>query len=428
MTSIPTGAPCSSRSGVSCDQLGKIEPSLRRRRPDDSSGREAIAGRSPAELLELAVERLATCLGAELVASWRLDARSRPRARSARCGRIELEAGCGWGGEQPSVPIGSADAARALVDSPRIISADEGWDASGPFERAGIRTGMVVPVLGHGRSDGGLAVYSRERRRFSPDELESLAAVAELISAARARVRLARIEGHLEVARRQASLGALISGVAHDFNNMLSVIIGYARLMERDIGGSELLAEGIAEISVAAARAKHMSRELVDLGRPTRTEPEVLDVGAIVAEVGELLFRTLGDTVELRINPGSGTPTVLMPPGELDRVLVNLVANARDALPDGGRVEIRVRVEEAASPAEPGWAVVEVVDNGIGMSPALLEHVLEPSFTTKEKGEGSGIGLPSAETIVRSAGGVLELDSEPGAGTTARVRLPITRR
>jgi len=119
---------------------------------------------------------------------------------------------------------------------------------------------------------------------------------------------------------------------------------------------------------------------------------------------------------------------VLMPPGELDRVLVNLVANARDALPDGGRVEIRVRVEEAASPAEPGWAVVEVVDNGIGMSPALLEHVLEPSFTTKEKGEGSGIGLPSAETIVRSAGGVLELDSEPGAGTTARVRLPITRR
>ena len=116
-----------------------------------------------------------------------------------------------------------------------------------------------------------------------------------------------------------------------------------------------------------------------------------------------------------------------MPPGELDRVLVNLVANARDALPDGGRVEIRVRLETSGGVAAPGLVVVEVVDNGIGMSAEVLESVFEPSFTTKERGEGSGIGLPSAETIVRSAGGTIELDSELGGGTTARVRLPITR-
>ena len=308
-----------------------------------------------------------------------------------------------------------------------VIDAADTWEQGSAFERAGIHSGMVAPILGHGRSDGALAVYSRERRRFSPSELEALAAVAELISAARARVRLARVEGHLEVARRQASLGALITGVAHDFNNMLSVIIGYARLMEREIGQSELLAEGLAEISVAAGRAKHLSRGLVDLGRPTRTEPEVLDVGAIVTEVGELLHRTLGDTVELRIDPGPAGATVLMCQGELDRVLVNLVANARDALPDGGRVELRVRVA-AAGTTKPGQVAVEVIDNGIGMPAAVLKAVFEPSFTTKERGEGSGIGLPSAETIVRSAGGTIELDSELGVGTTARVRLPITRR
>ena len=300
-----------------------------------SVGREATAGRSPADLLEFAVERLAATLGVEFVASWRLDART---------GTIELEAGRGWGQAWPSLALGSGEGRRALVDSPLIIDEADSWERGSVFDRAGIHSGMVAPILGHGRSDGALAVYSRERRRFSPGELESLAAVAELISAARARVRLARVEGHLEVARRQASLGALITGVAHDFNNMLSVIIGYARLMEREIGHSELLAEGIAEISVAAGRAKHLSRGLVDLGRPSRTEPEVLDVGAIVTEVGELLHRTLGDTVELRIDPGPAGATVLMCQGELDRVLVNLVANARDALPDGGRVEIRVRL------------------------------------------------------------------------------------
>ena len=140
-----------------------------------------------------------------------------------------------------------------------------------------MRSGVVAPIPGHGRSGGSIGVFSRERRQFSPAEVDAVAAVAELIGAARARVRLARVEGDLDIARRQASLGALISGVAHDFNNMLSVMLGYARLMEPEAQGSEILSEGVAEIEAAARRAMRLSRGLVDLGRPARTEPESLD-------------------------------------------------------------------------------------------------------------------------------------------------------
>ena len=254
--------------------------------------------------------------------------------------------------------------------------------------------------------------------------MEAVAAVAELISASRARVRLARIEGDLDIARRQASLGALISGVAHDFNNMLSVMLGYARLMEDEAQGSELLSEGVAEIEVAARQAMRLSRGLVDLGRAPRTEPEPLAVSGIVREVSELLHRMIGEAIVLRVDDRAGSARVLMPPGELDRVIVNLVANARDALPDGGTILLRARAEPEPTRAPPEHVVVEVVDDGIGMAPELLAMVREPSFTTKARGEGSGIGLSSVETTLRAVGGTLELESTPGLGTTARAIVP----
>jgi len=382
-------------------------------------GREAIAGAGPAELLDFALQALAACLNAELTASWRIDARS---------GVIELESDHDWPADGPrTLALDDPDSGLVLAEAPRAFADEDRPRRGGILDQVGIRSGIVAPLTGHGRSAGALGVYSRELRRFSPAEVEAVVAVSELVGAIRARVRLERIEGDLDIARRQASLGALISGVAHDFNNMLSVMLGYARLMEKDAQATEILAEGVAEIEVAARRAMGLSRSLIDLGRPLQTEPEVLEVTAVLREVGDLLHRTLGETVELKLETESPGLRVVMPPGELDRVVVNLVANARDALPDGGSVTIRAytgEAEEQSQDAERRTVVIEVSDNGTGMPPEVLEHVLEPSFTTKERGQGSGIGLSAADTILRAAGGTIELESELNRGTTARVTLP----
>ncbi len=212
----------------------------------------------------------------------RRAARRRAGGSTPGSGRVELEAGYGWPlGEDTVGAASTAPMSPGCCPSPRSPSPAS---APGSTARRSSAPGSAAassrrsPAMGAAAPRS--AVYSRDERRFSPQEIEAVAAVAELIAAARARVRISRLEGALDVARRQASVGALLSGVAHDFNNMLSVMLGYARLMEEEARDSELLSEGVAEIEAAARRAMRLSRSLVDLGRPTSTEPEVLEVGA----------------------------------------------------------------------------------------------------------------------------------------------------
>ena len=168
-------------------------------------GRKAIAGASPGDLLEFAIEQLASGLRADLVGSWRLDTRS---------DEVALEGGLGWPETGTGTHLGCMDANLVLPESATAFEvAEEVLERGGLLERAGVRSGVVVPIPGHGRSGGSLGVFTRERRRFSPPEIEAVTAVADLVAAVRARVRLTRIEGDLDIARRQASLGALISGV-----------------------------------------------------------------------------------------------------------------------------------------------------------------------------------------------------------------------
>ncbi len=392
-----------------------------------SVGRDAISGATPDELLAMAIHRLSVAFAADYVASWRYD---------ARAGEIRLEAGFGWSGRAPSATPGTPASWLMLPDSPTVFNGgplkeavDVSGNGPGTLSGAGIRSGAIVPVPGHGRKAGGIGVYSREPRDFSSSELEVLETVAELIGAARARVRMARVDGELDIARRQASVGALISGVAHDFNNMLSVMLGYTKLMQQSPTDSDLLAEGLTEIQAASQRAIEMSRSLVDLGRPMRTRTEVLAVAPIVAEVVTLLGRTIGETISIELDIDAPDAAVLLASGELDRVIVNLVANARDAMPEGGKVLIRVRIESATRPGQASERVlIEVVDEGTGMTPDVLERAQELSFTTKARGKGSGIGLAAVATIVRAAGGQVDLESEPGQGTKVAVRLPVAAR
>lgn len=369
--------------------------------------RAMVGGADPSEVLDRTVEGAAAVLSADYVASWRYDARK---------GRISSEVDRGW----PAAPSVACDAAAARSMLPRDSVTFE--DASGRPEisiaGAAIASGAIVPVPGHGRRDGSLAVYSSARRAFTRDELLVLEIAAELLGASRLRVRAMRMEADLENAQRQASLGALISGAAHDFNNMVSVVLTGARLIVEDPADRLTVREAAEDMETAALHAAGLSRGLVDLSRPLRTSPEALEVTPIVREVAELLIPMLGVNVTLRLDVELTDERVVLPPGELERILANLVSNARDALPDGGAIEIRAR-------ADGEEVVVEVEDDGEGMEPEVLAKAKEPSFTTKRRGHGSGMGLAAVETMVSLAEGSFEVHSEPGRGTLAIVRLPV---
>ena len=214
-----------------------------------------------------------------------------------------------------------------------------------------------------------------------------------------------RLEAELLSAQKLESLGRLAGGVAHDFNNLLTGITGYVEL-RRDLG----------EIKRAADRAAELTKQLLAFGRRQVLNPRPLDLNTVVAEVGALLQRLLGDHVELDILAAPGLGTVRADPGQIDQVLVNLVVNGRDAMPDGGKLTIRTR------DAEEGFVELSVTDTGFGMDEPTRAQVFEPFFTTRE--QGVGLGLASVYGIVHQSGGDVTVESAPGIGSTFTIRLP----
>jgi PAS domain S-box-containing protein len=231
---------------------------------------------------------------------------------------------------------------------------------------------------------------------------------------------------------RLESLGQLAGGVAHDFNNLLAVILSYARFSEDALADRPDVQADVREIRRAAERAKSLTHQLLIFGRREVTNPEILDVGMLIADVVALLDRALGDHVELEVRAAEGLWPVEADRGQLEQVLVNLAVNARDAMRDGGRLVI----ETANIRMQPGTPVahgevtqeryvrIDVSDTGCGMAPDIAERVFEPFFTTKPKGEGTGLGLATVYGIVLGAGGFLEVRSAEGEGTRFGVCLP----
>jgi hypothetical protein len=237
----------------------------------------------------------------------------------------------------------------------------------------------------------------------------------------------------------------LAGGIAHDFNNLLAGIMNYASLVaggleqlsaRLGLGEDEealTLAQDVVEITAVATRAAQLTRQLLIFSRHEVTKPEVLDLNAIVIDMEKLLGRTLGETIALSTDLAPGLPRTKADRGQIEQVLMNLVVNARDAMPGGGSL----RIETAHCEADSFWAVANgsgstrcvcltVSDNGCGMLPAVKARALEPFFTTKVKGDGSGLGLATVYGIVTQAGGQVVIRSEPGRGASIRVELPAT--
>ncbi len=228
---------------------------------------------------------------------------------------------------------------------------------------------------------------------------------------------------------RLSLLGQLAGGVAHDFNNLLVVILNYAGFLDADLP-DPAMKDDVQQILHAATRAADLTRQLLAFSRRDTANPTVVEVGPVIARFERMLGRNLGAHIEFETAIASGLPPVLIDPGQLEQVLLNLVINARDAMPTGGRVALTVSL--AASGPDPDrvdqpHVLFEVADTGAGIPADVLPRVFEPYFTTKEQGKGTGLGLAMVHGIVQQAGGEITVESPPGQGATFRVYLPATK-
>ena len=251
-----------------------------------------------------------------------------------------------------------------------------------------------------------------------------------------------RVQRQLDQMQRLDSLGQLAGGVAHDFNNLLGVILNYAAFVAEELAQPPAsdeerwatVRDDVAQIQQAARRASDLTHQLLAFARREVINPEVMSLNDAVKDTRNLLRRSLGEHIELTTMLEDELWPVLTDPGQMEQILVNLAVNARDAMPDGGRLLIEtanVDVDDSYASARPGltpgrYVRLRVSDDGAGMDPKTLEHAFEPFYTTKPKGEGTGLGLATIYGIVTQAGGHARLYSEPGLGTTCTVMLPAT--
>jgi PAS domain S-box-containing protein len=240
------------------------------------------------------------------------------------------------------------------------------------------------------------------------------------------------LEAKLRQAQKMESIGRLSGGIAHDFNNLLGVIIGYGSVLEERVDVDSDLRKGVQEIKKAGQRAAALTRQLLAFSRQQVLEPKVLSLNTVVADIGKMLLRLIGEDIELStlLQPELGR--VKADQGQIEQVIMNLAVNARDAMPRGGKLIIEtanVEVDENLagqhSPAVPGrYVSLAVSDTGFGMDKETQSHIFEPFFTTKAKDKGTGLGLSVVYGVVKQSGGYIWVYSEPGKGTTFKIYLP----
>ena len=240
-----------------------------------------------------------------------------------------------------------------------------------------------------------------------------------------------RMEQELRQSQKMEAIGQLTGGIAHDFNNLLTVIIGNLEMLELRVGTEGRPATWLREAYETAQLGAELTGRLLAFARRQPLQPRVVDLGALLSQVSDLLRRTLGESVEVRTVIGKTTHRSLVDPNQLENALLNLGINARDAMPGGGTLTIEVSNADIADHIDmnpdlrPGrYVMIAVTDDGVGMSPDVQERAFEPFFTTKPVGSGTGLGLSMVYGFVKQSGGHVQIYSELGKGTTIRMYLP----
>ncbi len=238
----------------------------------------------------------------------------------------------------------------------------------------------------------------------------------------------------LRQSQKMEAIGRLAGGVAHDFNNLLTVINGYSELILGGLPDGDPKRDDLEEIRKAGQRGAALTRQLLIFSRKQVTQAGPMDLNEVVANTEKMLGRLVGQDVKLSTKLAPGPCRVTADPAQIEQVILNLVVNARDAMPEGGRVTIETGVEdldEERARKHPGLrpgphAMLLVRDGGVGIAPDVMEHLFEPFFTTKELGKGTGLGLSLVHGIVSQSGGTIDVESAVGKGTTFRILLPWT--
>ena len=242
-----------------------------------------------------------------------------------------------------------------------------------------------------------------------------------------------QLERQLHHSQKMEALGQLAGGVAHDFNNLLTVIQGFSEMAMRHDGLPAEARHDLEEVHKAARRAAELIAQLLAFSRRQPVRPRLVDLNTVVADMARMLRRLIGETIQLETRLGGQVGRVHVDLGQIEQVLANLVVNARDAMPRGGRLVIETGSHDCGDggrprcrPTCPGPSTtLTVSDTGTGMDEATLQHIFEPFYTTKIRGHGTGLGLSTVYGIVRQCGGDIEVASAPGAGTTFRIHLPL---
>ncbi len=266
------------------------------------------------------------------------------------------------------------------------------------------------------------------------DELQQVVVTfIDISDQRRAEAARKRLEEQLRQTQRMESIGQLAGGVAHDFNNLLTAIIGSCDLIDLGKLEGERLASAVNEIRKASDKAAALTRQLLAFSRKQMLQPRRLDLNRSVAEMETMLRRIIGEDIEFITDLQAGVGAVLADPGQIEQVVMNLAVNARDAMPDGGRLLVETRdvlldeeyVRSHVGVAPGRYALLSITDNGTGMTAEEKERAYEPFFTTKEVGKGTGLGLATVHGVVAQSGGHIWLYSEPGEGTTFKIYLPV---
>jgi len=393
-----------------------------------------------------------------------------PRILQAICGTLGWDQGMLWSVDRqtnvlrcvevwhaPSVKVEEFEAlARETTFSPGVGLPGRVWASGEPvwiadvvrdenFPRApvavreGLHAAFAFPILFGKTVLGVIEFFSRQIRQ--PDEhlLQMFAAagsqIGQFLERKRTEATLRESEDQLRQSQKMEAIGKLAGGIAHDFNNLLTAISGYSELLVGQVRSDLQARKNAEEIRKAAFRAASLTHQLLAFGRRQMLTTKVLNLNAVIIDLEPMLRRLIGEDIELAIVPGPALGQVQADPSQIEQIILNLVVNARDAMPKGGKLTIgtaNVELSEEYTgrhvPFKPGsYVLVAVSDTGCGMDAETRSRIFEPFFTTKEPGKGTGLGLSTVYGIVKQSDGYVWVYSEPGRGATFKIYLPRVR-